>query len=119
MQVTQQQAVPYQFFQGVPATGATEITWPDQYEGVITDISVFAGSEAANPVCTVEDASGVAYAAAGGLQVGSAAIFIGHYEGFAVIPSGSVLQVNVNESNIQVSVSGWLLHPTGAAILAE
>lgn len=119
MNVTQQQAVPYQFYQGIPAAGATELIWPDTHEGIVTDISLFAGSEAANPAVTLEDASGVAYAAAGGLQVGSAALFIGHFAGFAVIPSGSEIQINASETNIQVSVSGWLLSPPGSAILSE
>lgn len=119
MQVTQQQAVPYQFFQGELSGGVTAITWPDQFEGLITDISVVSGGSGGDPVALLVDASDVPYAVAVGLEVGSTGIYVGSFSGNQVVPSGSVLQLAISGASVQVAVSGWLLSPPGSAILAE
>lgn len=118
MDVTQQSAVPYQFFQGKLSGGVLPLTWPDDHEGLITDISVVSGGVGGDPIALLVDASDNPYAVAAGLEVGSSGIWVGAFSGSQVVPSGSVLQLAISGTDVQVAVSGWLLTPPGSVILA-
>jgi hypothetical protein len=117
--VTQQQAVPYQFFQGTHDGGLYGITWPDQYEGMVTHISCHAESATSTPVVQLVDGSDVLYAGTFAVQCGDSVHWLGSWEGESVLPAGSELQIDVNGSDVQICISGWLMNPTGSQILSE
>jgi hypothetical protein len=117
--VTQQQAVPYQFAQGLFAVGTHDITWPDQFEGLITGVSLVAQSTLTQPLLLVADASGVNYTALAGVQQPTTGLWVAESQPFQVVPSGSALELVVVGNGATLAVSGWLLNPPGSVILAE
>jgi hypothetical protein len=119
MQVTQQQAVPYQFFQGNLDVEETTITWPDQYEGMLTAIDFVIGSEPSAPILFVTDASDVPYVTIVAVETAVAELWTASWSGAQVVPSGSVIKLEPSAQPMQVAVSGWLLSPPGSVILAE
>lgn len=119
MDVTNQAAVPYQFFQGEYSGGVHSLSWPDEFQGIVTDITMSSGGDGGVPGVYLIDASDVPYARALGTEVGSSGVWLGQWSGFQSIPSGSELQIAVAGNSVQMAISGWLLNPPGSVIIPE
>jgi hypothetical protein len=119
VQVTQQQAVPYQFASATYAlNSSTPITWPDQYEGVLTYLC-FALTAVEQTTVSIEDLSGDVLIAHTIDPSSTPNVFSFTTLAECVLPSGSGLQVVINGPAAKVTLSGWLLSPPGSTILSE
>jgi hypothetical protein len=117
--VTNQSAVPYQFVSQTVGTSAETITWPDNYEGVITGLSCTVLSGDSPVHVFIRNGNGdyladIPLAGAGSRGDGSYL-----QDCFIVIPSGSAIVVSCSIATASLVVSGWLLTPPGSAIIIE
>ena len=119
MQVTQQQAIPYQFFSGTVSVTPETVTWPNQYEGIITGISATTLAGDSPSHAFIRNAGGDYLADIPLLGPGARGDGSFLQESFIVVPSGSELVVSVSIDTASMVVSGWLLNPPGSTILAE
>lgn len=117
MQPSDQAAIPYLFVHKSQSGGVEPVTWPDSFDGILTDISIVSSGVGGNPVALVVDGDSNAFASAGGVEVGSSGIWLGEWHGFQAIPAGTELQLAVAGTDVVVTVSGWLLTPPTATLL--
>lgn len=117
MQPSSQQCVPYRFTSGTFAVGNHTISWPNQYQGLITSVYMQSVNPGAGAGMQVEDTSGDSY---GYWVMGSGGDFPtghGRVDMFQVLDAGSGLVVAVADQSVQVAISGWLLDPPGSTII--